>query len=79
MTLETCGSPVIPDKQDWIDMHKYAWQNAQFKQLLETDPAEALKFWGILNNKQFTSVIAVPEKPENPDEYGDPQPPPACC
>jgi hypothetical protein len=79
MDSDNSGTLVKPEKQDWIAMHKYAWENEAFKQLLETDPAAALKFWGILHNKQYTSVITVPEKPEFPDLYDDPQPPPACC
>ena len=69
----------MPSKQDWIQIHKFAWQNEEFRKLLEKDPAEAVKFWGILNYKQFASVMTMPKEVENPDDYTQPMPPPACC
>jgi hypothetical protein len=73
-----------PTKEDWGKIHAKAWKDPQFRQLLETNPTEAVKKYGNEVGKAFDKIVAV-DPPPNPGDVPEElwpllhQAPPACC
>jgi hypothetical protein len=68
--------------RDWGEIHKKAWLDDKFKQLLETDPTQAVKEYGMAVGKTFDKIVTVRPKPDHiPDDFlQDVNPfPPSCC
>jgi hypothetical protein len=70
--------------EDWGRIHAKAWTDDKFRKLLETNPTEAIKTFGLDQNppKYFDRIVIVPERPAGiTDEFlpfANPFPP-SCC
>jgi hypothetical protein len=68
--------------EDWGEIHKRAWLDADFKELLETDPTKAIKeVYAQSVGKRFDKILFVRPKPDIAEEflpYVNPFPP-SCC
>jgi len=73
-----------PTKTDWGQIHAKAWQDKEFRNLLETDPAKAVHAWGKSVGKSFDKVVKIGPKPkgvakEHLHKHETAKVPPACC
>jgi hypothetical protein len=71
-----------PTKKDWGHIHAKAWQEPEFRKLLETDPKKALAAYGKLTGKTFDKVVKLDPKPKGvakEDLHKHKPIPPACC
>jgi len=70
--------------EDWGNIHKRAWTDDRFRQLLEHDPRAAIDEYGKEVGKYFSTIVDVPPKPSDmhDDELHKHETaivPPACC
>jgi hypothetical protein len=75
-----------PSNEDWGKIHAKAWRSPTFRELLEKDPAEAVKQWGLSQTppKEFDKIVRLRDAPSGgdipEDFWEDVNPfPPACC
>jgi len=73
-----------PTKKDWGAIHAKAWRDKEFRKLLETDPAKAVKKYGKEVGKTFDKVVKVGPKPKDTADadlhkHESAKQPPACC
>jgi hypothetical protein len=71
-------------KEDWGKIHAKAWKDPNFRQLLETDPTQAIKNYGVEVGQTFDQIVIVdppPDLTKIPEELWPllHQAPPACC
>lgn len=73
-----------PTNADWGEIHAKAWQDPQFRNLLETDPTQAVKDYGASVGKSFDQIVMIkpaPDPQQIPEKFWPllHQTPPACC
>lgn len=71
-----------PTKEEWSHIHAKAWQDPEFRAMLESDPAAALARYGKEVGKNFDRVIDIGPRPDgvaDSDLYKHHKIPPACC
>ena len=71
-----------PTGEDWGKIHAKAWLDPKFRQLLETDPTQAIKDYGAEVGKTFDRIVIVRPPPTDIPEQFWPAVnpvPPACC
>jgi len=73
-----------PSSDDWGKIHAKAWKDADFRDLLERDPKEALAVYGGEVGKTFSKVVTIADKPADAadhelHEHEAATAPPACC
>lgn len=71
-----------PSEDDWLEIHKKAWKDPDFKAHLESDPTGALHSYAESVGKKFTQLVKMPEEPNAElAEFIDEnfKAPPACC
>jgi hypothetical protein len=81
------ASPIkvpYPTNSDWGNIHAKAWKDPQFRQLLETDPTQAVQVYANEVGKSFAQIVTVapaPNPQDIPEEFWPllHQTPPACC
>jgi hypothetical protein len=65
-------------KDDWEKIHSKAWQDLDFRYLLETDPTAAIKSWACENGLDIDKIVDLSDW-IRADEFDFNHGPPSCC
>ena len=64
-------------KEDWIEIHAKAWNDEEFRRLLEIDPTGAIRLWAAERKRVINKIVDLSQwEAIRPD---DQFPAPGCC
>lgn len=69
-------------EDDWGKIHAKAWTDSEYREILETDPTEAIRIYAEECGHPIDRMVKIPDAPSNiPQEFWEYvcKGPPACC